>query len=238
MAILGINKKECYIVAIRPMAQLTVCPPTGVSMRKEKSKLRIHIWGSEKEPPYHPFAPARKSLKKLLASDTLKFYAGLNSFTGDTLENCDVLISYLDVHRPGFTNSITKRIKSFVKEGGRHVALHSGIIQDEPGYATFMGGEFTGHPPMTRFSVSVRPHPFTQGVSDFSITDEVYLFNKIKKGMEVYASTKLGRTLCPLGWTYVYGKGRVIYLALGHDEQSFRSKPFQQMLQNAVHTAT
>jgi hypothetical protein len=64
-----------------------------------------------------------------------------------------------------------------------------------------MGGAYVGHPPLRPFQVRVvnKEHPITQGIQDFMVNDEQHYVTYDKAG-----------------WAYEYGKGRVVFTAVGH----------------------
>ena len=101
-----------------------------------------------------------------------------------------------------------------------------------PEYLQMLGGWWTEGPPKTAhaprhcFSVKLvdREHPVTQGLKEsFTTSDELYHSHHMLPSVHVLATAfddpangGTGKDE-PMIWTNQYGKGRVIYTALGHD---------------------
>ena len=115
-----------------------------------------------------------------------------------------------------------------------------------------LGAFFLNHPPLCRFRVDVadRSHPLTRGVSDsFEVADELYLI-ELQQPSETHVllTTQLEKDPSPAGFGFVYdqdsslmpdgrtrvlgytrtfGKGAIVYFALGHcHERSNNVQPF------------
>ena len=82
-------------------------------------------------------------------------------------------------------------------------------------------------------------HPIMQGVSTFKLFDEYYEFNQHDDDIEVLATrTRADGTKCPIVYTRNVGKGRVVYVALGHDMRSWGEPPARQILRQALRWAS
>jgi len=94
-------------------------------------------------------------------------------------------------------------VKEFVQAGGGFYSLHnnSHVSLSSKSYRDVMGGAYVGHPPLRPFQVRVvnKEHPITQGIQDFMVNDEQHYVTYDKAG-----------------WAYEYGKGRVVFTAVGH----------------------
>lgn len=136
----------------------------------------------------------------------------------------------------------------FVRSGkglvGTHAATDSAYGWKE--YGRMIGGYFDGHPWNARTTVTVKvdqpDHPVNKafGGESFRITDEIYQFGPGKAGWDPY-SRKTHRILLSLdldnspkkrgmkrkdkdyaiSWIKPYGKGRVFYCSLGHNNAVF-----------------
>ena len=126
---------------------------------------------------------------------------------------------------------------NYVKRGGGFVGVHGAAVfrHDYELYPELLGGMFIKHPKMCEFTVKVenRSHPITQGVSDYSILDEPYIVDWYP-GSELLLSGDWDGEKHPLGWAKEYGKGRVCYLANGHDRRSLETPEFQRLFRNAA----
>lgn len=119
-------------------------------------------------------------------------------------------------------------IKDFVSAGNGFYALHncSHISLSSKNYREVMGGAYVGHPPLRPFRVkaSENKHPITQGIGEFIVNDEQHYveFDKDRKHIileaenidglvyEDHGAKSIG------GWAYDFGKGRVVFTAVGH----------------------
>ena len=122
------------------------------------------------------------------------------------------------------------KLKGFL---GLHGA--AGSFLNSEGYLRMLGGKFLVHPPLDTLEVNIcRPdHPVMEGVSDFSIEDELYLIETYAP-FKTLAAVDYGGFSRPVVWVKPYGLGRVVYLSLGHGEKQLKNQSFQQILINAV----
>ena len=144
---------------------------------------------------------------------------------------------------PWMTDEQGAAIKDFVSSGHGLYAFHNNSICSEynKDYRDVMGGAFIGHPPARPFRVrpTENKHPITEGISEFMVTDEQHYvyYDKDPKHVILEAentdgldfinrdtSVKSGYTAANKnlgtksisGWAYDYGKGRVVFTAVGH----------------------
>jgi len=119
-------------------------------------------------------------------------------------------------------------IKDFVNAGNGLYALHdsSDISHTCKNFRDVMGGVFNGHPALRPFRVSptANKHPITDGITPFMVNDEQHyvIYDKDPKYVLLEAENTDGLTFQTLGtksisaWAYDYGKGRVVFTAVGH----------------------
>jgi type 1 glutamine amidotransferase len=119
-------------------------------------------------------------------------------------------------------------IKDFVSAGNGFYAFHncSHISLSSRSYREVMGGAYIGHPPLRPFQVRAteNKHPITEGMSSFMVNDEQHYvtYDKDPKYIILEAENidrlkfeDLG-TKSVSGWAYDFGKGRVVFTAVGH----------------------
>jgi type 1 glutamine amidotransferase len=119
-------------------------------------------------------------------------------------------------------------IKDFVTAGNGFYALHncSHISLSSKNYREVMGGAYISHPPLRPFQVraTANTHPITEGMSPFMVNDEQHYvtYDKDPKYVILEAENidglkfeNLG-TKSVSGWAYDFGKGRVVFTAVGH----------------------
>jgi len=129
--------------------------------------------------------------------------------------------------------------KGFV---GIHAAADS--FHDNPEYMAMVGGFFRAHPFHREYIVSLmdHDHPVTcdlKGyaakdwekwpVYEYRVKDEQYLLDYDSR-LNVLATTVFRGMTWPVAWTRTWGKGRVFYLALGHDVEACRNPFFKNIL--------
>lgn len=127
---------------------------------------------------------------------------------------------------------------SFVRDGKGLVGIHY-MSWTLPGHlGLLVGGQANWHPPLTTHQVQIedREHPITRGVDDFSVDDELYML-AWDPSVHVLAIVEWYEKRLPVAWTHAYGKGRVFYTSLGHDERAFATPHFLRMLLNATRWA-
>jgi len=139
-----------------------------------------------------------------------------------------------------------KAIKEFVEAGGGLYAYHnsSNVSLFSKNFREVMGGAYLGHPPLRPFKVKVvnRDHPLTQGIQDFMVNDEQHYmtYDKDSKNIllrsenidglnfETYGSTAIS------GWAHDYGKGRVVFTAVGHTLHALWQPEYYKIQKNAL----
>jgi type 1 glutamine amidotransferase len=119
-------------------------------------------------------------------------------------------------------------IKDFVAAGNGFYALHncSHISLSSKNYREVMGGAYISHPPLRPFQVhaTANKHPITDGMSPFIVNDEQHYvtYDKDPKYIIMEAENIDGLKFEDLGtksisgWAYDFGKGRVVFTAVGH----------------------
>jgi type 1 glutamine amidotransferase len=119
-------------------------------------------------------------------------------------------------------------LKDFVNAGNGFYSLHnnSHVSLSSKTYRDVQGGAYVGHPPLRPFKVKIvnKSHPITQGIQDFMVNDEQHYVECDKDAKYILMESenidgltyqKLGAK-APAGWAYEYGKGRVVFTAVGH----------------------
>jgi hypothetical protein len=139
-----------------------------------------------------------------------------------------------------------KAVRQFVEAGGSALFLHNTthVGLSDPDFRHVLGAAYTGHPPIRTFKVKVTnpDHPITQGVKDFTVTDEQHYmtYDKDPKLLFLQTVNEEGLTYqsygatAPGGWSYDYGKGRVCYMSPGHMLIDLWNPEYIKLQQNAV----
>ena len=151
---------------------------------------------------------------------------------------------------PWITEEQGAAIKDFVQAGGALYALHnsSHISLSSKNYREVMGGAYIDHPALRPFKVSVvnKEHPITRGVQDFIVNDEQHfvMYDKdpryiLLRSENIDGLTDIseGRDLgtkAIAGWAYDFGKGRVVFTAVGHTLHALWQPEYFKLQKNAV----
>ena len=137
-------------------------------------------------------------------------------------------------------------VKNFVEAGGGFYPLHnsSHISLSSKSYREVMGGAYFGHPPLRPFQVhaTANTHPITQGMKPFIVNDEQHYVDYDKDPRYVILEsenldglTYEGRgTKSPAGWAYDFGKGRVVFTAVGHTIHAMWNPQYVELQKRSI----
>ncbi|NJN26630.1 MAG: hypothetical protein HC819_11940 [Cyclobacteriaceae bacterium] len=131
----------------------------------------------------------------------------------------------------------------FIEAGGGFVVIHaaSATFYDWPEYQQMVGttwGDSTGHSAASPHKIVIKDntHPVTRGMTDFWITDELWVNAGINAELHILAesfsdTTNAGRVVMEpvMHWKEV-GKGRVFHSILGHDDRAMKNTAWQTLL--------
>ena len=170
----------------------------------------------------------------------------------ETIKQCQLLITYTCDLRPSDAEQVA--LAEFLDAGGRWFALHAtnAILEIlpngkadtpdlAPNFMKLLGSRFVAHPPNQKFTVRVSDvqHPLTAGLSDFEVEDEetyyceqlgeqlVLLEASYNEPSTSYVQSDYGtdRERHPQMYIHPWGKGKVLYLSLGHCAGKHDMKP-------------
>lgn len=146
---------------------------------------------------------------------------------------------------------------NYVYNGGAFMGVHSatGSERKSEAFKSMIGGRFTWHPPLQPFTIRVndRQHPATAHLGEtWAWTDEAYVCDcapdiHILMDLDVATLSHVPRSTrldefangrYPLGWSKLYGSGRVFYTALGHKKEHYLNPAFRMHLIQGLLWAT
>jgi type 1 glutamine amidotransferase len=156
----------------------------------------------------------------------------LGDLTPSRLSQFDVVVNYSTDGDP--TDEQIDALIGAVEGGLGFVGLHgasAGFRQSEP-YHQLIGSRFVRHPPIRPYTVEVaKPdHPITRGIPNFTVEDELYEIRTVVDDLEILASAE-GH---PMVYVRQYGKGRICYIAPGHDQRALRHPTYIQLVHQAI----
>jgi uncharacterized protein len=175
----------------------------------------------------------------------------VGDFTAQNLKNYDAVMFNTTGELP-MTDSEKEAFASFVKSGHGFVGVHSATdtFYEWEAYHDIIGGYFNGHPWHENVTIEVAD-PASKIVGflgkSFQVNDEIYQISDFKADSSHVllrldpASVNLKKEGVthryygwPTSWTRNYGKGRVYYNALGHEDAVWRDPRYQEMLLNGI----
>lgn len=189
---------------------------------------------------YHPFEAAGQILKAAFENTGLyrvDHTENRETLVAGSIVMYDAIVSYVCAGE--LSPEQETGLVEYVGGGKPYIGLHGAttLRGEHPAYDDMLGGRFVSHPPICELAVSIidRGHPVTMGMSDFVITDELYILDEFSATQScVLATATVEGQTHPVAYTKRYGKGNVFYLALGHDERALNHPSFLQMLLNGL----
>jgi type 1 glutamine amidotransferase len=171
------------------------------------------------------------------------------AFTAENLRHYDAVMFYTTGELPLADKDA---FANFMKAGHGFVGVHSAtdtFYQWEP-FNKIIGGYFNGHPWHQLVTIDVAD-PSSKLVGflgkSFQVNDEIYQVSDFQADTTHVllkldpASVDLKKEGVqhryygwPVSWTRRYGKGRVYYNGLGHEEAVWKDSRFQEMLLNGI----
>ena len=171
----------------------------------------------------------------------------LEVLTTSRLQEFDLIISNSIFLTP--TPEQLDGLYKFVANGKSYLTLHCGILSllNWDRYEEFIGGIFIGGPSsvpaefkvMTAntefwgYQYSFRDateHPISAVMDDFVTKDELYFFQPSTRNFHVIARAEN----LPVMWWHPVGKGKVMSLTLGHDQEAKENPGYKELLRNGA----
>ncbi len=203
--------------------------------------------------PYHRLEPVKPLFEEIFKSMEIEptvtgiFHPdGGSDWTGDysalteeSLANYDLLLLYTTGNER--YGARPEAIIEFVESGKALIGVHNATdtFTNDPAFVALMGGRFRHHPAQLDVATEIldRTHPITQGVSNFTVHDELYLFQDFHpENVHLLIQTRSyeAEGAVPLCWTREQGKGRVFYLSLGHNPSVVADPNWRKLFKNGV----
>ena len=175
---------------------------------------------------WHPFERCEEIVKGLLEG-TGRYDVAVSMDAGLLKKRSISKFAGVVVYTGGgeLTRDQESGLVGFVKDGGAFVGLHcaAASFARNAAYVEMLGGTFATHSPLFEFPVTITgaDSPVTRRMLPFRVTDELYLLDKFDPASVTVLATAMWKNEAqPLAYTKPFGKGKVFYLALGHDERA------------------
>lgn len=171
-------------------------------------------------------------------------------FKPERAREYDVLVSY-DMWQD-ITEEAKANLLTLVRSGKGFLAMHHCLAsyQAWDDYARLIGGKYhlrewtQGGQPQPgstyrhdvefKVRVAAADHPVTRGVRDFNIHDETYGGFEVKPDVTPLLQTDEPSSGPVIAWARTEGRGRVVYLQLGHDRLAYENPAFRQIVHQAI----
>ncbi|MDD4992786.1 MAG: ThuA domain-containing protein [Paludibacter sp.] len=197
-----------------------------------------------------PFNEMLTGMGKNITSQVVEFPSAFDQFLPENRRNYDVLVFYHMWQK--ITQEQEKIVAECIREGKPLVVLHHSIcaFDDWPEYWKIVGGKYF-HKPATvdgeeyaactyihdihfRVNIVNKKHPVTKGVKDYEAFDETYKGYYVANGVEPILSATEKSSNTVIGWTWHYGKARVVTLQSGHAAPTYQDANFRKLLKQAI----
>jgi uncharacterized protein len=175
----------------------------------------------------------------------------LTGFTSQNLKNYDAVMFYTTGELP-MSEIQKKAFTDYLNAGHGFIGVHSATdtfyMWDQ--YLRIVGGYFDGHPWHENVTVDVAApdnHIVKFLGKSFQIKDEIYQISDFEwRNSDVLLrldpnSVDLSKAGVrkrfynwPLAWTRKYGRGKVFYTALGHEQAVWQDPRYQELLLNGI----
>ena len=161
----------------------------------------------------------------------------------DILSGVDLLV--LNWTFGDITDDQARALIDAVGDGMGLMAWHgatSAFLANRP-YKFLLGGQFVDHPggDHVAYRIHFSDDPLTKGIADIDVVTEQNYY-LIDPSVKIVATTRIQSNEkpwvygveVPVVWTRNWGKGKVLYCALGHKKEDIDSPSVRQLLSRAV----
>jgi hypothetical protein len=159
----------------------------------------------------------------------------LSALVSPNLDSYDLIVFYYTVGE--ISDEQKNGLLNWVASGKGYVGVHSAAdsFRECPEYRAMVGGHFVTHPRYREYQVSVvdSEHPITEGLDEFMVKDEQYITDYDLRVKVLCSALWKGKAM-PVAWTKNWGKGKVFYLALGHNPDSCEDENFAVLLKRGA----
>lgn len=189
---------------------------------------------------WHDLLAGGQAVQKILLEGghraTLRI--GLERFNAEQEPAPDVYV--INAMAPRISRRGIETLAAKVAGGVGLIALHATNVtppdlEGQEGFFSLIGSRFVSHPEFARFTVKPAvPHPLTDGVGEFEADDEPYEIDITAAGAKVLATGEWGGATHPIVYVREQGKGRICYIALGHDGRAWSNPGFRRLVAQAA----
>lgn len=221
------------------------CTSNQVS-NKSEDKLKLLILSGKNNHEWQSTTPQLVKMYVESGRFEVKVTEEPDTLSYEILKDFDAVVSNWsawpehDYHWPDVAERV---LIEFIEEGGGFVVIHaaSATFYDWPAYQELVGttwGDSTKHGKQVPHKIIIKDktHPITNGISDFWITDELWVNAGINSELNILAeaysdTTNSGRGMMEpvLHWKEI-GKGRVFHSILGHNARAMKNSGWKTLM--------
>lgn len=175
------------------------------------------------------------SIKLFKSGVNLTYTNELSDLNTENLSKYDGLVIY--ANHETISPDQEAALKGFVEGGKGLIALHSasGCFKNSAWYAQAVGGQFDSHGEGEFEAKLIAPeHPVLRGITNFSTWDETYVHKNLNPNITVLTARVHGDKEEPYTWVNQVGEGRVFYTAYGHEDRTWTTLGFLDLVRNGT----
>lgn len=198
---------------------------------------KILLLGDITRPRYHSLQEIDPLIDRIREQHDLLVSEDYQEITKDYLGAFDLIINYIDNWEDRGNREVEQIICDYVTDGGRILTVHCGIIvKSATRLLSLHGACFRGHEAYSLLKYKkAQDHFITNNMESFCIYEEPYEFDFINsRTLELFLVYERNNKTYPAGWTVMEGKTKLVYLALGHDKNTFVEKPVQELFMRSI----
>jgi len=245
-------KHKVHFSMVLLLALVASVPQIGFARPAKKGKL---LYMTLTKGYHHESVELSKQIVKEIGEKSGAFDTtvteDVGAFTKENLNNYDAVMFNTTGELP-MTDEEKTALVDFIRSGHGFVGVHSATdtFYTWGTYGDIIGGWFNNHPWHEMVTIEV-VDPASKLVNflgqSFQINDEIYQISDFKADTshvllrldpKSVNTQKEGVHIryygWPVAWTRLFGKGRVYYNSLGHEEAVWNDPRYQQMLGNGI----
>lgn len=250
---------NCSLISRRSVSLLSwlfvlmIASVPAVGAPSPEGKLRVLVITGGHGFPEQPFQHLFQSIPDV-APQFVTYPDAADMLNPALADQCDVVVFY-DMWTKGITPEQQQAFVDLLEKGIGVVALHHTLAAHPnwPEYAKIIGGHYytkdrtvdgntlpkSGfkHGQTMPVKVADGNHPITRGLKDFVIHDETYCRYDTDPNARVLLTTDHEDSDPELAWVKTYGRSRVFYLQLGHDEQAYENPAYRELVARGIRWA-
>jgi type 1 glutamine amidotransferase len=246
------RKYSLFFVGVAVLGSFFFLPEAAAAQAAKKGKL---LYMTLTKGYHHASVELSKQIVKEIGDKSGAFETvvteDVGAFTKENLKNYSAVMFNTTGELP-MTDEEKQAFVEFVSSGHGFIGVHSATdtFYMWKTYGDIIGGWFNNHPwhEMVTIEVVDPSSPIVGFLGkSFQINDEIYQVGDFKAETSHVllkldpSSVKLDKQGVqrryygwPVAWTRMFGKGRVYYNGLGHDDWVWKDERYQKMLLNGI----